>query len=263
MRSCLRWLIALGVLLVCGVAAAEEPDLNRLLTNLRHEDFRLRTQAALALGASKNQRATEPLCAALDDSNVSVRAAAAAALGRLALGGDECLEKHLASESTPNVKLAMERALELLDGGEPEFTAEARYYLAIGKVTDKTGRTGPKLDRLVRKGMAFAGTSLKGFTFAPFHETPMRAKERVAKHPKVKGFYLSPRLPPFDYADGNLTVRLEVAMFSYPDKAMVGNYTVRLTQPDVPKPDPVSENELVSMAAERAMEKFAHIVASL
>ncbi len=263
MRSRVRRLFALGVLLVAASAGAEEPDVSRLLTNLRHEDFRVRTQAALALGASKSARATAPLCSALDDQNGSVRAAAAAALGRLALGGDECLEKRLASETAANVKVAIERALELLDGGEPEFTKEVRYYLAIGKVSDKTGRSGSKLERLVRKSMRGAGSELKAFAFAPSHETPGRAKERVSKHPRVKGYYLSPRLPPFDYTGGNLTVRLEIAMFSYPDKAMVGNYSVKLTQPDVPAPDVQSENELVSMAAERAMEKFAHIVTSL
>jgi hypothetical protein len=263
MHQLLRWFVALQVLLLCSVAAAQQGDLERLVVNLRHEDFRVRTQAALALGASKNQGATAPLCAALEDGNVSVRAAAAAALGRLALGGDECLEKRLAVERTGPVKAAIEKALELLDGGEPVFTPEVRFYLALGKLADKSGRAGPALERLVRKSMTSAGGGLGSFAFAPGRETPQRAKERVTKHPRVKAFYLAPRLPPFEYADGNLTVRLEIAMFSYPDKAMIGNYSVRLTQPDVPRPDPESENDLVSMAAERAIEKFSHIAASL
>jgi HEAT repeat protein len=263
MHRWLRWLVALGLLLVCPLAAAQQGDLDKVLANLRHEDFRVRTQAALALGASKDQRATTPLCKALEDGNVSVRAAAAAALGRLALGGDDCLDKRLANEQSAAVKAAIEKALEQLDGGEPVFTPEVRFYVALGKLADKSGRNGNALERLVRKGMVTAGGSNGSFAFAPGHETPQRAKERVGKRPKVKAFYLAPRLPPFDYSDGNLTVRLEIAMFSYPDKAMVGNYSVRLTQPDVTKPDPDSENDLVSMCAERAIEKFAHIALSL
>lgn len=263
MHRLLRWLVALGVLLVCAAAAAQQGDLERALANLRHEDFRVRTQAALALGASKNERATIPLCATLEDGNVSVRAAAAAALGRLALGGDECLDKRLAVETNASAKAAMEKALEQLDGGEPIFTPEVRFYLAVGKLTDKSGRNGAALARLVRKSMTSAGGAIESFAFAPGHETPQRAKERVSKHPKVKGFYLSPRLPPFEYTDGNLTVRLEIAMFSYPDKAMVGSFSVRLTQPDVAKPDPESENDLVSMCAERAIEKFSRIATTL
>lgn len=263
MHQLLRWFVALGVLSICSLAAAQLGDLERLVANLRHEDFRVRTQAALALGASKNQAATPPLCSALADANVSVRAAAAAALGRLALGGDDCLEKRLTTEVNVSVKAAIEKALELLDGGEPIFTPEVRFYLALGKLSDKSGRTGPALERLVRKGMTSAGGTLGSFAFAPGRETPQRAKERVSKHRGVKAFYLAPRLPPFEYVDGNLTVRLEIAMFSYPDKAMIGNYSVRLTQPDVTRPDPESENDLVNMAAERAIEKFSHIAASL
>ena len=76
-------------------------------------------------------------------------------------------------------------------------------------------------------------------------------------------FFLSPRLPPFEYADGNLTVKLEVAMFSYPEKAMLGAFSVRLTQPDVSSQDTSSENDLVALAAERALEKFSRIAPTL
>jgi hypothetical protein len=245
------------------MALAQDSDMGRLTANLRNDDFRVRTQAALALGASQNAKAIAPLCNALGDENTTVRAAAAAALGRLSLGGEDCLEKRLASESTSVVKSAVEKALEQLDGGEPVFTPASRYYIALSKLADKSGRKDNALERVVRAGMKSAGSALDGVVFAPFHESQGRAKERLAKHPRVKGFYLSARLPPFEYTDGSLTVRLEVAMFSYPDKTMIGNYSVRLTQPDVAQADPQSENELVSMAAERAIEKFAHIVPTL
>jgi hypothetical protein len=111
--------------------------------------------------------------------------------------------------------------------------------------------------------MKSAGSSVDTFALAPRHESPARAKERVGKHPRVKAYFLAPRLPAFEYEGGNLTVRLEIAMFSYPDKAMLGAYSVKLTQPDVSKPDPTSEDELVAMAAERAIEKFSKIVLSL
>jgi len=263
MQSVVRGLVAVAISFACGVARADDADVSRAVPNLRHDDFRVRTQAALALGASKSQRAVTPLCSALGDDNLSVRAAAAAALGRLALGGDECLEKRLAVEDNKNVKAAIEKALEQFDGGEPVFTPDVRYYVAVGKLTDKSGRTGTALERLVRKSMVSSGSNIPIVALAPGHETPAKAKERVAKRPKVKAFFLSPRLPPFEYSDGNLTVRLEVAMFSYPDKAMIGNFTVRLTQPDVSSPDTASENDLVSLAAERALEKFSRIAPTL
>lgn len=263
MQSVARGLMAFAVVLAASVARADDADVQRALPNLKHEDFRVRTQAALALGASKSERAVMPLCNSLGDENVSVRAAAAAALGRLSLGGDDCLEKRLETEDNKNVKAAIEKALEQFDGGEPVFTADVRYYVAVGKLSDKSGRSGNALERLVRKSMVSSGGNIPIIALAPGHETPTRAKERMAKRPKVRAFYLSPRLPPFEYADGSLTVKLEVAMFSYPDKSMLGAFTVRLTQPDVPKPDTSSENELVALAAERALEKFSRIAPTL
>jgi hypothetical protein len=263
MQSVVRGLMAFAVVFACGVARADDADVQRALPNLKHEDFRVRTQAALALGASKSERAVNPLCNSLNDENVSVRAAAAAALGRLSLGGDECLEKRLASEDNKNVKSAIEKALEQVDGGEPVFTPDVRYYVAVGKLSDKSGRNGNALERLVRKSMLSSGQNIPILALAPGHETPARAKERMAKRPKVKAFFLAPRLPPFEYADGNLTVRLEVAMFSYPEKAMLGAFSVRLTQPDVSSQDTSSENDLVALAAERALEKFSRIAPTL
>lgn len=255
--------MAFAVVLASSVARADDADVRRALPNLKHEDFRVRTQAALALGASKSDRAVTPLCGALSDDNVSVRAAAAAALGRLSLGGDECLEKRLQTEDNKNVKSAIEKALEQFDGGEPVFTPDVRYYVAVGKLSDKSGRSGAALERLVRKSVTSSGGNIPIVALAPGHETPAKAKERLSKRPKVKAFFLAPRLPPFEYADGSLTVRLEVAMFSYPEKAMLGAFTVRLTQPDVPKQDTSSENELVALAAERALEKFSRIAPTL
>src|SRR3954469_8315997 len=116
-----RWVpmrrLALAALL-CGVgfmaerpAVAEEPaDVDHLVQNLSGgTDFRIRTQAALALGASKSKRAVEPLCSSLADQNATVRAASAAALGRLRLGGSECLQKRLASEASATVKSAIQK----------------------------------------------------------------------------------------------------------------------------------------------------------
>src|SRR5262249_5078373 len=94
-------------------ARAQAVDIDKLVYFLqKSDDFRVRTQTALALGASKAQSAVDPLCGALEDSNTTVRAAAAAALGRLNLGGGECLEQHFASESSEAVKSAIQKALE-------------------------------------------------------------------------------------------------------------------------------------------------------
>lgn len=266
----LRSLRALSVLaLIVSVllparAWAESSDLDRLIYNLASsEDFRVRTQAALALGASKSDRALSPLCTALADPNTTVRAASAAALGRLGLpGGQSCLEKRQAIETSEVVKATIQKALDLLKGGagggEPEFVADTRFYIAIGKTTDKTGRGTAEVDGIVRAAMTAKVSQTPGFLAAPAGETPAEAKRRLGAHSKVKGFFLSPVITA-EYADDNLKVKIDVAMASYPDKNVFGNFSFFLKEAGVAPGSTADENDLIRSVAERAIDKFAVI----
>ena len=240
-------------------ALAEEPaDVDHLVQNLSSgSDFRIRTQAALALGASKSKRAVEPLCAGLGDQNATVRAASAAALGRLRMGGSDCLQKRLGNEANDTVKAAIQKALD------PVFTSDTKYYVAIGKVSDKTGRSGDEIDSIVHNAMAGAATQQPSFTLAPPGEVLSDAKRRLSAHTSVKPVFLSPRVPAPEYSGGNLTIRVEIAMFSYPDKSLIGSFTTKLTQQGVPAPDKDTENDLLRDTAERAFEKFTQTAARL
>lgn len=241
-------------------------DVDRMIENLRSgADFRVRTQAALALGATRSERATAPLCNALADANTTVRAAAAAALGKLQLGGADCLQARLAREPSETVKSAIQRALDQVRGAAgpaPVFGPDTKFYISIGKTTDKSGRTGDAIERMVRSAMLAAAGPL-GIVIAPMVETPDDARKRVAGRKGVRAFHLSPRVAPIEYTGENLKVRLEIAIFSYPDKAMLGNYAIPLTQQGMSGKDTVAEDDLVKMAAERAMEKFAPIAARI
>lgn len=265
LRAARRTALGVGFFLSLVVLPARaQGDVDRMVQNLKGgSDFRVRTQAALALGASKTERAIQPLCGALSDPNTTVRAAAAAALGKLQLGGAQCLEARAKTEPSETVKAAIQKALDLVKGGgEPVFRSDSKFYLAIGKTSDKSGRTGDGIDRMVRKAMLGAA-SANGIVIAPVTETPADAKRRLAANKSVRAFYFSPRVGPFDYADGNLKVRLEIAFFTYPEKALLGNFAVPLTQEGVSGRDTQSEDELVQMAAERAMEKLGPIAARI
>jgi len=249
-----------GLAVVAARPAFAEPpaDVDRLVANLaRGADFRIRTQAALALGASKSRRAVEPLCAGLADTNATVRAASAAALGRLRLGGTECLQKRLGAETSDTVKSAIVKALD------PVFLPETKYYVAIGKIADKTGRSGDGVDTIVHSAMVSAAAASPAFTMAPAGETLADAKRRLVGRSGVKPIFLSPRVPVPDYSGGNLTIRIEVAMFSYPDKSLLGSYTTKLTQQGVTSPDKDTEDELIRDTAARAFEKFTVAAARL
>src|SRR6188768_1121471 len=87
MHSSRRALLSLAVLLSVSAAVPSvlaTPGLDELVDQLKSaSDFRVRVSAALQLGKSLTGDAAPPLEAALDDSNASVRAAAAAALKNL------------------------------------------------------------------------------------------------------------------------------------------------------------------------------------
>jgi hypothetical protein len=252
------------LLLVCGTSGAA-PSLDELSRRLQNaEDFRVRTQAALALGASKDKRALTPLCRGLGDANTSVRAAAAAALGKLRLGGADCLKRRLRDETSAAVKATIEKALadagaEVVEA-EPTLTTETKFYVAIDKTADNTGREGKAVDDIVRGAMSKSASVLGGYVIAPKSETPAQAKKRLAKFKHVRAFLLSPRVEAPRYADGNLTVKVEVAIFTYPGRALKGAIPIKLTQQGVSGADQQSENELIQMAAERALEKFSQNV---
>jgi len=245
-----------GFMATLPAAAQESADVDHLVQNLANgSDFRIRTQAALALGASKSRRAVEPLCGGLADANATVRAASAAALGRLRLGGSECLQKRLASESSDTVKSAIQKALD------PVFTSDTKYYLAIGKTADKTGRSGDEIDNIVHGAMAAGAGAQAMYAVAPVGETIVDAKRRLSAHGSVKPFFLSPRLGPPEYSGAGLTVRLEIAVLKYPEKTLIGSYTTKLTEQGVSSPDKDSENDLIKTAAERAIDKFPQFAA--
>jgi hypothetical protein len=266
-RALLRvWTCLLACVVIAAAPGAGAQDkLDRLARELKTaDDFRVRTQAALALGASKNKRALSPLCSGLGDSNATVRAASAAAIGKLKLGGKACLEKRLAKESSGSVKSSIKKALTQIEvtagSGEPAITNSTKYYLAIGKVIDKSGRDGKEVESIVRKTMSKAASAMDGYAVAPNGEKEADAKKRIAKFKQLKAFMLSPKVAEPKYTNGNLTVKIEVAIFTYPGKALKGTIPVKLTQQDVSPKDAASEDELIRMAAERVIEKFAENV---
>jgi hypothetical protein len=108
--------------------------------------------------------------------------------------------------------------------------------------------------------MSKAAGAMDGYAVAPDGEKPAEVKKRLAQFKQLKAYMLSPKVAEPKYTDGNLVVKIEVAIFTYPGKALKGTIPVKLTQQDVSSKDSSSEDELIRMAAERAIEKFAENV---
>jgi len=147
-----RWLRVLSIalaLLVVGSASAA-PSIDDLVERLTGgEDFRVRVQAALELGKSKNKRAREYLEKALDDDNAAVRAAAAAALK--ALGDARALpalkERRLDKSSAVRSQIeASIEALQRLDGNGGGAPYAPRVLVMLGAVRNGTSIKSKALD---------------------------------------------------------------------------------------------------------------------
>lgn len=229
-------------------------------------DFRVRTQAALALGASDDPAAVAPLCEALDDANDSVRSAAAAALGKLKRpGGLPCLKDH-DREANGSVRAVIERAAKMLEGlawpsQPPSPGPRDTFYVAIGPVTDKTGRLDKSVTQLVGATMQDKLLSLRGYAVAPQGED-RAAATRIIKQKGLKGFLLQARVEPPRANGSDVTIQVRVTMWTYPGKALQGEFSPKVTMSGALPGDPETENNLIKVAIDKAIESFAKASAS-
>ena len=239
-----------------------------LITRLQADDFRVRTNAALALGQTGDDAVVVPLCRALSDASDVVRQAVAVALTRLAKpAAAGCLKDRLAAEPSEAVKRQISKAIEATQGSAgggsdtsgsapPRTVANAKFYVAISPIANQTGRPDDEIARVVGASLRSKLDELGGFQVAPDKETPDQARAAIAKR-KLKGYYLAIRVEKFDYSDGNLRVRVKVAVFTYPGKDLRGEVPAGLTQTGVSPGDKAAEDNLLQMAAARAVDLFA------
>ncbi len=261
------WSLALFAALVASVipsVAVAGPKIDDLTKQLASEDFRVRTQAALALGASGDSAAVKPLCGALKDTNQTVRLAVVAGLGKLGKDdGGTCIRNAKGAEKDTTVVTAMEKALENIAlGGDPPLPgSSAKYYVAI-QVVNRTSRTNLEVEAMVRKALAAKLLTNSSNAVAPRSESNTAAAN-VVKARSLKGYLLSASVEPFNYANGDLTVQLKISMSTYPDRSLKAEFSPKLTQKGTAKQDNESEKVLVKMASENAADTFSKIAASL
>jgi hypothetical protein len=257
-----------SIIVSAPLALAAEGRVSFLIDQLKNAtDFRLRTQAALALGASDDPAAVSPLCGGLDDASDTVRSASAAALGKLKNpSGLGCLKRH-AGDTSASVRSVIDRSVQLLEsagaksGKPPPPGPNDSVYVAIGVVTDKTGRSDDSVPQLVTSAMQNKLLSTRGYAVAPPGETGTVAR-KVIRQNSLRGYMLQARVEPPRSNGSDLTVLIRVTMWSYPEKALQGEFTPKLTMPGASIGDRDTEDNLIKMAVERAVDSFAQVVAS-
>ena len=258
------------VAVTAGPASADEARVKFLADKLKSDDFRVRTNAALALGATNEDLAVDPLCGALSDSSEVVRQASAVALKRLNRQSSvPCLKARAEVETNEGVKIQISRALDALGssgdsggsggGGGDEKIKEnpaAKYYIALSSVANSTGRPQTEVEGIVMKAIKSKLDAAGTVQLAPSKETPDDAKKKMSER-KMKGLYLAIAVDRFDYSSGNLRVKIKLGVFTYPGKSLVGNVDKGVTKEGVSATDKASEDQLLELAASFASEQVA------
>jgi HEAT repeats len=242
------------------IARADESKVPFLVEKLKADDFRVRTNAALALGASKEDAAVQPLCGALADDSEVVRQAATAGLKRLRKPASlPCLKAREKVEASETVKLQITRAIETIDaaseGSEsaPKANAPAKYYVALSPVQNRSDKAQGEVDSAVLSAVKKKLEASGNVQIAPDKEAAASAKAEIKKR-GIKGFYLSISVEPFDYSAGTkATVR--VAIFTYPGKDLRAEVK-RGSRSTAQKGDKDAESKTLAAAAEDAAQEF-------
>lgn len=271
LSSARPWSRLASLLLAATLArpALADEKTDTLISQLRtSDDFRVRTQAALALGVTRDAVAVKPLCDALSDGHEAVRGASAAALAKLARpDGLPCLRDREGRESDTKVKAQIAKSIKALEaaasaGDKADVPAGARWYVSIGKVTNKTSRSDGDIEEVVRQAIAQKLRGLDGYAVAPRNEQPAAAR-KVMDGKKLKGFEFQVTVEPMTYDGDKLAITMRVMITSYPGKDIKAAMSPKISQSGVRKNDTTVEDQLVRALLEDAVQKFDKSVASM
>ncbi len=202
-------------------ADARTEFLMRMLSN--SAQFRVRAQAALALGSQKpDAQIVRALGSALGDEHPAVRAASAAALERLNDPSAVPALRRAQRDSDAAVRSAVRSALATLDRPAPTeptpvpgSRGEPLYYVGVGLPGSQVGLGRAALSEL-RSFLVAKVAELEGVQLAPEQED-RRAAERVIRERKLVGFFLDGSVTSIEVRpDGAVRAQVSLIVASYP-----------------------------------------------
>lgn len=230
-----RWFLTLALLAAClgyarpTLADARTEFLMRMLQT--STQFRVRTQAALALGAQEPSPAVvSALAGALNDEHPAVRAASAAALERLKDPSALAALRRAQNDSDGTVRSAVRSAIASLESqgraasattpsSAPTRTPSgpATFYVGVGVPGSQVGLSVSTL-RSLREHVIRQVTQLEGVRIAPENED-RRAAERVIAAGKLIGYFLDSSVTSIETRpDGSVRAQVSVVIGTYPGR---------------------------------------------
>ena len=227
-------LLALPIALVCALGSSSttyaDSRTDFLVRMLGSSDqFRVRTQAALALGSRPAEPgAVKALVDALRDEHPSVRSASAGALELLKDPAALAALRSARKDRDAAVRGAVEHAIAGLErlasvaaspAEPPSGNGVATYYVAIGTPSTQAGLPSSAL-RSLREQLVQQIAGLDGVRIAPENEG-QAAAAHVVRAKKLVGFYLDSSVTKIEQRpDGALRAQVSVIVGTYPGRAM-------------------------------------------
>ncbi|MEM9192844.1 MAG: HEAT repeat domain-containing protein, partial [Myxococcota bacterium] len=199
-------------------AAQDREALARVLNSGR--DFRVRVQAAFALGNTRDAAAVPALTRALRDSNPAVRAAAATALGRIGSDRAEPALRRAARDRSAAVRMQAERSLRNLaerraasapqgQRRTPGSLAPAiniipseghipwpriRYVVIVGSMRDASNFRSASLEEPLRNEVTRQLRVLRGVAVMPSEDAVDARARREIRRRRLPQFVVDGRL---------------------------------------------------------------------
>jgi hypothetical protein len=226
-RIVLAVLMLVATLATSGAAHADR--VGRLIQILQTESsYKVRLQVVIALGKIKDRRAVPALIRALSDANYTVRGVAASTLGNFRDKRALTPLKRLSrSDSNHFVRSQAKRAVASISGrGGSGPPRGARFFVTIGKMTNKTSVGGGKLSA------AFKTALLKEFSKVTGVATPWASPKpsaKVLRKHRLKGFVLDGSITSLSKkragSSFELSCSIRVSLATYPGNSMKAFYS--------------------------------------
>lgn len=259
------------VALVIRATPARADNVTELVKQLENgSDYKVRLSAALSLAKLNDQRAVPAFITALDDSDKTVRGAAAVGLSKVVTAKTkeslrkqaiDALARVAKNDPTAFVQKQAQKALETLQaiGGGGSAPAAGAYYINIGPMAAKA----PDADKLIKLMRSTAEKNVKkaDATMATTWPGGADPTQKQLDAAKVKAYFVDGTITELTVkvSGGQSIVGCKVSMLvaTYPKKSIFGMLDggAKVSGSDDPKDIELAKGDCITAVVEDLVKK--------
>lgn len=222
---------------ICGTPSAQADSKSDFLVRMlsTSSQFRVRAQAALALGANDEPAVIQALIRALRvDDHPAVRAASASALERLRPASSLSALKAALRDKDKTVRAAAQRAVNQVEKRVASAAVQppsipvvpsgpgkgSVFYVGVGLPGSQVSNLSASLLRSLREHLSREVVQISGVRLAPENES-RTAAERELRAQKMTGYFIDSSVTSLETKpDGSIRAQVSVVVGTYPGRDM-------------------------------------------